>query len=71
METKINNINQKVKTTNQEYEKYKGEFLAVNEPIINKDMLIFKIDKVQKQREKQEKVLIRMPDQEVTINENV
>jgi hypothetical protein len=71
METKINNINQKVKTTNIVYEKYKGEFLAVNEPIINKDMLIFKIDKVQKQRERQEKIIMRMPDQEVTINENV
>ena len=39
----MNNINQKVKTTNQVYEKFKGEFLAVNEPIIKDIMLIFTI----------------------------
>jgi hypothetical protein len=46
MESKIKNIYSKVKSTNKEYEKYKGEFLAVNEPVINKDMLVFKIDRV-------------------------
>jgi predicted nucleic acid-binding Zn-ribbon protein len=46
MDSKINNITQKVKSTNKDYEKFKGEFLAVNEPIINKDMMVFKIDRV-------------------------
>ena len=39
MEYKIENMLVKVKTTNQEYNKFKGEFFAVNEPVINKDLL--------------------------------
>ena len=34
------------KRTSESYQKFKGELLAANEPIINKDMLLFKLDKV-------------------------
>jgi hypothetical protein len=46
MDSKINKITSKVKQTNQEYEKFKGEFLAVNEPVINKDINIIKLDMI-------------------------
>jgi hypothetical protein len=52
MEYKIDNILVKVKTTNQDYNKFKGEFFAVNEPVINKDILVFKLDRVQRHLEK-------------------
>ena len=34
-----------------------GELFAVNEPIINKDMLLLKLDKVQRYAEKQKLVI--------------
>jgi hypothetical protein len=52
MEYKIDNILVKVKTTNQDFNKFKGEFFAVNEPVINKDILVFKLDRVQRHLEK-------------------
>lgn len=45
---KIDKILSKVTTTNEGYNKFKGEFLAINEPIMNKDILNFKLEKVQR-----------------------
>jgi stress response protein SCP2 len=53
MEYKIDNLLVKVKTTNQQFNQFKGEFFAVNEPIINKDLLVFKLERVQRHHEKQ------------------
>lgn len=57
MEYKIDNMLVRVKTSNQEYNKFKGEFFAVNEPIINKDMLVFKLERVQRYFEKQQTIV--------------
>jgi hypothetical protein len=46
MEQKIDGMMGKVKIVNQDYNKFKGEFLAVHEPIINKDLLVFKLERV-------------------------
>lgn len=70
MDAKIENILVKVKTVNQEYNRFKGEFFAVNEPVINKDMLVFKLDRVQRYFEKQQAILNNLPEQEAGIQEN-
>ena len=70
MEQKIEAMLVKVKTASLDYSKLKGEFLAVNEPVINKDMLVFKLDRVQRYREKQQVLLERLPDHEIGIQEN-
>ena len=48
MDSKISKITAKIKQSNQGYEKFKGEFLAVNEPVINKDINLIKLDMIQK-----------------------
>jgi hypothetical protein len=70
MEYKIDTILVKVKTTNQDYNRFKGEFFSANEPIINKDMLVFKLERVQRYFEKQQVILDQLPDQESQIQEN-
>ena len=52
MGEKIKQTIRQVTASNDEYNKFKGELLAINEPIINKDMLNFKLDKVQRYSEK-------------------
>jgi len=39
MENKVNN-------SNQDFSKFKGQFIAIHEPVINKDMLTFKLDMI-------------------------
>lgn len=46
MEQKIDNILTKVKITNQDYNKLKGDFFNLHDAIINRDMLALKIDQV-------------------------
>ena len=62
MEQKIESILLKVKTQNQDYNKFKGEFIAVNDPVINKDMLVFKLDRVQRYHDKQKLVINQLPE---------
>jgi hypothetical protein len=44
----IKMLHEKVKSSSLDYNSLKGEFFAVNEPIINKNILTFKIDRVSK-----------------------
>lgn len=46
------------------YTTYKGEFMAVSEPVVNKEMLAFKLDRVQRYQEKQDQILVRLPEHE-------
>ena len=38
--------------------------MAVSEPVVNKEMLAFKLDRVQRYQEKQEQILVRLPEHE-------
>jgi len=60
---------QRVRGSNGEYNKFKGEFLSVNEPIINKDALTLNLDRSERYLEKQEVVLSRLPAQDEQIKE--
>ena len=46
MEYRINQLDDKVSDSNQDFAKFKGQFIAVHEPVINKDMLTFKVDMI-------------------------
>ena len=46
MQIKIQTAHDKIKTCNFDYSQLKGEFFAVNEPIINKDIFLFKLERV-------------------------
>jgi hypothetical protein len=48
MQIKIQSAHEKVKNCNFDYSQLKGEFFAVNEPIVNKDVFTFKLERVQK-----------------------
>lgn len=39
MQTRLDQMLKKVVTSNDEFSKYKGEFIAVNEPFVTKDLL--------------------------------
>lgn len=52
---------QRVRNSNNDYNKFKGEFFSVNEPIINKDVLTLNLDRVERYLEKQEIVLNKLP----------
>lgn len=69
MEFKLEQMLTKTTSVNQEYQKFKGEFLAINEPVINKDMMNFKLDRIQRYKDKQEANLQKLPGHEDLINE--
>lgn len=52
MEFKLEQMYTKSTQVNQEYQKFKGEFLAINEPVVNKDMMSFKLDRIQRYQNK-------------------
>ena len=43
---------QRVASTNTNYSKFKGDLIAVSEPVINKDLLVLKLDRAQRHKEK-------------------
>lgn len=43
---------QRISSINSSYSKYKGEFIACSEPVINKDLLAMKLDRVVKYQDK-------------------
>lgn len=51
MEHRINQIGDKVMGSNQDFSKFKGQFIAIHEPVINKDMLTFKVEEIQRSKE--------------------
>lgn len=51
----------RIRTTNQEYNEFKGEYFAVHDSVINKDMALLKLNRVQRTFEKQEPLLKRLP----------
>jgi len=46
MDQQLEHALQKVRKDNMEWNKFKGEFFAISEPIMNKDVLAFKLDRV-------------------------
>ena len=46
LKIQISQIYEKIQETNGQFTELKGDFLAVNEPIINKDATNFKLNKV-------------------------
>ena len=46
IEGRIKMLHEKVKSSSLDYNSIKGEFFAVNEPIINKNILTLKVDRV-------------------------
>lgn len=51
----------RVRVTNQQYNEFKGEFYAVHDSVINKDMGLLKLNRVQRTLEKQEPLVKRLP----------
>jgi hypothetical protein len=51
----------RIRTTNQQYNEFKGEYFAVHDSVINKDMALLKLNRVQRTFEKQEPLLKRLP----------
>jgi hypothetical protein len=70
MDHRLDQMLQKVRTSNTDYNRFKGEFFSVNEPIINKDILTLSLDRVERYLEKQEAVLSKLPPQEELVKEN-
>ena len=60
----------RVRSSNNEYNKFKGDFFAVNEPIINKDTLTLNLDRAERYLEKQENILNKLPPQDELVKEN-
>jgi len=52
MEVNLDTIFTQVQKLNMSYGRFKGEFFAVNEPLINKDMLTFKLERVERYKQK-------------------
>ena len=52
MNTRLDQMLQRVRASNNEYNKFKGDFFAVNEPIINKDTLTLNLDRAERYLEK-------------------
>lgn len=70
MSTRLDQMLQRVRASNNEYNKFKGEFFSVNEPIINKDTLTLNLDRAERYLEKQEIVLNKLPPQDELVKEN-
>lgn len=70
MNNRLDQMQSRVKSGNSEYNKFKGEFFAVNEPIINKDTLTLNLDRAERYLEKQEVILSKLPSQEELVKEN-
>ena len=70
MHQRLDQMLQRVRNSNNDYNKFKGEFFSVNEPIINKDVLTLNLDRVERYLEKQEIVLNKLPPQEDLVKEN-
>jgi hypothetical protein len=45
MEQQVIGLHDKVATTNSGYTKFKGAWIAVNDSIVNKDLLAFKLER--------------------------
>lgn len=52
MQNRIESFMKKVSTCNTDFSKYKGEFLAISEPFVNKDLLQIKSKKASGHLEK-------------------
>ena len=61
---------QRVGSTNTNYSKFKGDLIAVSEPIINKDLLVLKLDRAQRHKEKLDALLAGLADQEGGVRAN-
>lgn len=61
MNSRLEQMQHRVRGGNSEYNKFKGEFFAVNEPIINKDTLTLNLDRAERYLEKQEVILTKLP----------
>jgi hypothetical protein len=48
MEQQVLTLREKVATTNSGYTKFKGAWMAVNDSIVNKDLLAFKLERAQR-----------------------
>ena len=57
-----------VRTTNSGYNSFKGDFLAIHEPIIGKDNSLFKLERVQRVSQKATPLLKGLPLLEKEIN---
>lgn len=57
MKSRLEQFLTKVSACNGEFSKYKGEFLAISEPFVNKDILQMKLKKAQVHLERQEQFL--------------
>jgi hypothetical protein len=70
MNVRLDQMLQRVRASNNEYNKFKGDFFAVNEPIINKDTLTLNLDRAERYLEKQENILNKLPPQDELVKEN-
>jgi hypothetical protein len=70
IEKAINENLKKSSEINQDFGRFKGEFFAINEVIINKDISHLKLSSVKAQRNKQEKILDQMAYVEINVGGN-
>mmetsp|Transcript_21886 Transcript_21886/g.33966 ORF Transcript_21886/g.33966 Transcript_21886/m.33966 type:complete len:258 (-) Transcript_21886:4579-5352(-) len=61
MDFRLSDARNKARALGADYNKFKGEFIAVNESVVNKDPLTFKLDRVQRYKEKQDTLITRLP----------
>jgi hypothetical protein len=60
-EQDIKDLLGRIRITNQQYNEFKGEFFATHDSVINKDMALLKLNRVQRTLDKQEPLLKRLP----------
>ena len=70
MEFQLTEARNKVRVTSSDYNKFKGEFFAVNEPVLNRDPMNFKLDRVQRCLGKQDHLLQNLLSLEKQVTEN-
>ena len=70
IEKAINENLKKSNEINQDFGRFKGEFFAINEVIINKDISQLKLSSVKTQRNKQEKIIDQMSYIELNVGGN-
>lgn len=70
MESNLDAVLKKVKTINEKYSTIKGEYMAVQDQILNKDTFSLKLDRVIIAKQKQEQIFVKIDDVDDYIYEN-
>ena len=70
MEQKLDEMIERVNRVNQDYQQFKGEFLASYDPMICKDVLGMKLDMIKGYKGQQDAIVTKMPAHRDLIEKN-